>query len=225
MKFYLLMFILCCLPVMAEEKSGPIILVGGGKVPDKAVKWMKEKSRNDKFIIVTCYPERDKRWKEFFGQPKFFLPEDLKIEEIKDIGGLVIEGGDQWEYVKRLDGKIIDEAHRKGIAILGTSAGSMILAEKYFSAEEGSITSEEAEAGEHVCIAEKFVLISHLKQTFVETHYTQRNRQKRLKVFMEKSGATRGIGIDESTALCIDENGEHTTFGEGNVDFVTLDIK
>ena len=222
MKFYLSMLTLLffSFAAIAEEKSGPIVLVGGGNIPNEAIKWMKSKSKSDKFVIVTLNKDRCERWKEFFGDPELFYPDELKKSD--GIGGLVIDGGDQWQYVNKLNGKVVEEAHKKGIPILGTSAGSMILGEYYFSAEQNSITSEEAEKGERVCIGKNFVQLEKLKNTFVESHYTERNRKGRLKVFMEKSGATRGLGIDESTALCIDEDGTHTTFGEGNVEVVSM---
>lgn len=222
--FYYLMLILSPVFLFGEdkvEKSGPIILVGGGVIPKDAIQWMKGKAKTGKFVVITLHKDRCDRWKEFFGEPEIYHPDELK--DCDDIGGLIIDGGDQWQYVTKLDGKIVSKFHKKGVPILGTSAGSMILGEYYFSAEQDSITSEEAEKGERVCIGKDFVVIESLRNTFVESHYKERNRQGRLKVFMKKSGATRGLGIDESTALCIDENGTHTTFGEGGVEVVSME--
>lgn len=206
----------------AEEKVGSIVLVGGGSIPPECISWMKNKCQSDKIVVVTLYKERGQRWKDFFGEPIFFLPEELKIEDLNGVGGLVIDGGDQYEYIQRLNGKVVNEAHRRGICILGTSAGSMVLPEHYFSAEEGSISSEEAIAGQHICLGRNFVSIPMLKNTFVESHYTERNRQGRLKIFMEKSGAKIGLGIDENTALCMYKN-NRDVFGVGTVSILTND--
>ena len=105
MKFYLSMLTLLffSFAAIAEEKSGPIVLVGGGNIPNEAIKWMKSKSKSDKFVIVTLNKDRCERWKEFFGDPELFYPDELKKSD--GIGGLVIDGGDQWQYVNKLNGK------------------------------------------------------------------------------------------------------------------------
>ena len=219
MKLYFLLFLLFTFQVYAD--SGPVVLVGGGRIPEKAIQWMKERAKSNQYSVITLNKEKSERWKVYFDNPSFFFPEELK--DIEGLGGLIIDGGDQWEYVNRLDGKIVTEINRRGIPILGTSAGAMIMGQFYFSAEKDTITSEEAEADERVCIRKDFVDIENLKNTFIESHYSERDRQRRLKVFLKKSGALVGYGIDEATALCIDSNKKQVIFGEGTVSIVKLD--
>ena len=112
----------------------------------------------------------------------------------------------------------------KGILILGTSAGAMILGEFYFSAKYGTISSEEAMANpdeERICIEKKYVNIPCLKDTLVESHYRNRDRQGRLKIFLQKAGPTaKGIGLDESAALCISKK-KREVVGVDGVHYMT----
>lgn len=204
-----------------EPKVGPIVLIGGGKIPHQAIEWVKPRSRFDNVYVVTYNFDKSNRWLNLFKSVTLILPKELTEKHLNNIGCLVIDGGDQWNYLNQLDGNIVEKAHRQGVPILSTSAGAMILGEYYFSAEQGTVDSDEAARGERICLGKSFVQIKHLEKTLVDTHYRNRDRQGRLKVFMEKSGADRGIGIDERTALCIDSDGSYYICGEGEVAFVT----
>lgn len=197
-------------------QDGAVVLVGGGNIPNKVVLFVKDKCKTNKILVVISNKEYGQRWKDLFGEPLFFFPDELKLEDLDGIGGIILSGGDQFVYLQKLNPKIIDEAHKRGICILGTSAGAMVISENYFSAAEGTVTSEEALAGQHVCLGSNFVSLNIFKSTIIDTHYTERNRQGRLKVFMEKSKSNFGIGIDEATALCI-EGERREVFGEGKV--------
>lgn len=205
-----------------KEQDGPIVLVGGGNVPNEAVRWFKERVKRGGYIVVTYDFDYSSRWITLLSSLdiRFVLPENFDKVELAKIGGIIIDGGDQWKYVNRLSGEAIQKAHEMGIPILGTSAGAMILGEHYFTAEKGSIGSDEIDQVEKICLGKKFVTIRHLQGTLVDTHYTERNRQKRLNVFIERSGANYGLGIDEHTALCIDER-KFQVFGPGQVEVVS----
>lgn len=202
-----------------KHHKGVVILVGGGDIPTEAIDWMKSKSPLKQYIVVTCDPVRSERWNSILGCVSFVLPEQLTEAALNGIAGLVIDGGDQWNYLQRLNGYIIGLAHNRGISVLGTSAGAMILGEHFFTAEKDTITSEEALADERVCVGRGFAKIDLLEGIFVDTHYSERNRAGRLGVFLEKSGAMFGLGIDEATALCI-ENGKCMVFGQKRVNIL-----
>lgn len=205
-----------------DRQDGPIVLVGGGNVPNEAVRWFKDRVKKGGYIVITYDFDYSSRWINLLNSLdiRFVLPERFEKVDLTKIGGIIIDGGDQWKYVNRLNGEAIQKAHEIGIPILGTSAGAMILGEHYFTAEKGSIGSDEIDQVEKICLGKKFVTIRHLEGTLVDTHYTERNRQKRLSVFIERSGANYGLGIDEHTALCIDER-KFQVFGPGQVEIIS----
>lgn len=202
----------------AIREAGPVILVGGGSIPAEAIERFKErKLKGGRFVIVSYNKSQHDRWKSL--DPIFVLPERITGIPLHKVGGIVIEGGDQWIYLNTLSGKYIQDAHELGIPILGTSAGSMILGEHYFSAECDSITSEQAKENVNVCLGRAFVHIKWLKDVIIDTHFMRRNRQGRLEVFVSKSGAAQGFGIDEQTALYVDAT-HFDIMGEGTVTIV-----
>lgn len=217
------------------ENPGPVVLVGGGKIPQDAIVWLKQKSKTNNFVVITCnrdngeFTEDDpnfinlitlrsnNRWVKMLENVQFVLPEDFSKTSLVGIGAIIIDGGDQWNYLTRLDGNAIQKAHEAGIPIMGTSAGAMILGEYYFSAENGTIGSDELdERPERLCLGHQFVSLPCLKGVLIDTHFSERQRNKRLQTFIEKVGASYGIGIDEETALCIDKK-DCSIVGKGGI--------
>lgn len=197
-------------------KQGKIVLVGGGRIPQDAIAWFKKQAKSGKYLVITCQPEKSTRWFDLIGQVELISPESFNITTLHNIAAIVIDGGDQWEYITRLDGKILNKAHEMEIPILGTSAGAMILGDHFFTAEKGLINSHQAIQNENVCLGTDFANIQLFKYCIIDTHFTEREREGRLKVFMEKTNAKFGIGIDERTALCFDGK-KAIIMGEGNV--------
>jgi hypothetical protein len=209
----------CVISSVTHKDSGPIILCGGGTVPPEAIEIFKSKVGQGKVVIVSTGELRS-RWKDNLTNYSFILPEQLAKTNLDNVKGLIIEGGDQNDYLTRTSGKHIRMLHERGAIILGTSAGSMILGDVCFTAEKGTINSEQAKNNINVYLCKGFTSIKWLRDCVVDTHYSERNRQGRLRVFMDRGVATRGIGIDEATALYVDSKNCHVV-GLGNVEFVT----
>lgn len=205
MKVFLCFLLLCSIGIAQDKQTTPLVLVGGGSIPKDAVEWIKNKCTIKKFLVITCNPEASiKKWSPHFDL-EVCLPENTSKVDLSLIGGIIIEGGDQWNYITRLDKMFIENAYKSGKPIIATSAGAQILGQFCFTAQEGSISSEEALADSPKIHLLNFLNIESLVDTFVDTHFTERDRFDRLKVFMRKSGVKRGYGIDEATALCIHE--------------------
>jgi len=208
----------------SSNKHGAIVLVGGGEIPPQAISWLNKYVNHKTYLVISYNTENSSRWKALFNNVVFVLPEEFEKHSLDNIGAIVIDGGDQWKYLNRLNGRSIQNAHEQGIPIMGTSAGAMILGEHYFSAENGTISSEEVSKHEHkICLGKNFVNIHCLKGFLIDTHFKERNRHGRLLAFIEKSGATTGLGIDEETAICIN-NKEFLVLGKGTVKIINNQI-
>jgi cyanophycinase-like exopeptidase len=149
-------------------------------------------------------------------------------QRINEAEAIWIAGGDQWNYISYWRGTIIDDLINAGIqnrnmAIGGTSAGMAILGGFYFSAENGTVTSATALSnpfdGDVTVDHTPFINLPILGDVVTDTHYDDPNRKGRHVVFMSRmlndhGVVAKGIACDEYTAVCIDENGMASVYGE-----------
>lgn len=161
-------------------------------------------------------------------------PEVISIVNNAEV--VFIAGGDQWNYINRWRDSALLEAlntliSEKQITIGGTSAGMSVLGEVVFTAENASVWSSEALGNPYhwrVKLEKEFLTIPFMAQTVTDTHYetTQSDgldRKGRHAVFMARMvtdwGMTAsGIGVNEYTAIAVDEFGVARVFGEANFD-------
>lgn len=197
-------------------------------MPSGLIKWIAETKPYGNFVLVSSDGKIGRKWKDLMALGERVIvmqPEQLTETKLYGVSGIFIDGGNQSDYLSRFSPKVLQTAHESGILLFGTSAGAMILGEFYFSAEHGSITSEEAQANpneDRIRIGSDFLKIKALKNTLVDSHYSEREREGRLHVFLDRGrdkGLFKGIGIDESTALCI-HNNQIEVIGEGGVHFI-----
>ncbi len=139
-----------------------------------------------------------------------------------------IAGGDQWDYVQYWRGTPIDSLLNVGLqqrqlVLGGTSAGMAIQGGAYFSAQNGSITSNAAVANPYdsrlVVDTTPFLQNRYLQAVITDTHYDNPSREGRQLTFMARMlqdygyAEAKGIACDEYTAVCIDTNGIARVFG------------
>jgi cyanophycinase len=167
------------------------------------------------------------------SRDKAFLP--LVADKIRKAELLFIAGGDQWNYTRFWRDSPVEDAinfliNEKKIPVGGTSAGCAILGDYYFSAQYGTIQSGTAlESPYHIANAigrKDFIATGILANTITDSHYSQRNRQGRHISWLarllkeEKLKTVRGIGVNEKTAVAIDETGWATVFGTNEAWFI-----
>lgn len=150
---------------------------------------------------------------------------------------LFIAGGDQWDYIKLWKGSQLDTTLQgmksRKVPMGGTSAGLAVLGDFDFSAQNGTITSDQALANPYdrrETIDAGFITgLMGLANTITDSHLVTRDRMGRLMSFLARivqdSGwsaspaKARGIGLDENTALVVD-NGIAAVHGGGTAYFV-----
>jgi cyanophycinase len=155
-------------------------------------------------------------------------------ERIKQAEMVFIAGGDQFNYINFWKNTLVEEALNyliatKKIPIGGTSAGCAIMGDAVYTAEKGSVTSAQALANPYnadMTIQREFVNNPYLKNTITDTHYNNPDRKGRHLTFLARLvkdfsiTTPKGIGVEEETAVCIDENGKATVFGNGTAYFL-----
>lgn len=125
---------------------------------------------------------------------------------------LWLAGGDQWDYLGAWNPSVA-AAVNPASAIGGTSAGAMVLSEFAFSAEFGSVTSEEAlanPAAADVSVVSSAFAQPEFARCVIDTHFSARDREGRLLAFASVARAIAGevvwaIGLDERVALVVTE--------------------
>ncbi|QPF76327.1 cyanophycinase [Roseateles sp. DAIF2] len=150
---------------------------------------------------------------------------------------LFIAGGDQGDYIRQWKGSRLDTTLSgllaRKVPFGGTSAGLAVLGDIDFSAENGTITSEQALANPYdrrETLDRGFLTgLRGLLNTITDAHLVTRDRMGRLfsflaRIVQDSAGAlaptqARGIGLDENTALVVDD-GLARVMGGGTAYFV-----
>jgi len=223
-----------------------LLLAGGSTDHTNAMRWMLNRSGGGDVVIIRS-SGADGYNQYLFDLGKVNSVETILInsktkaelpivaEKIRNAEMLFIAGGDQWNYVNYWRNTPVEEAinyliNTKKVPVGGTSAGCAILGQFYFSAQYNTIQSNEAlESPYHISNAigrADFLQVPILQSTITDSHYSQRKRQGRQFSWLarlvkeEAIESVRGIGVDEKTAVAIDEKGWATVFGSNEAWFV-----
>ncbi len=223
--------------------QGYVCAVGGGSEnyndwSDAPYSWIVEKSGHGKVIILGVSDASS--W-----LPNYFLSfgassaynkkidsraladQQSTYDELITANAIFISGGNQWNYVNYWKGTKTEAAiryvYQNGGVVAGTSAGAMVIGEIVFTAQSGSIESKSAlmgPLGNSVALDDNFLNIIH--KVLFDTHFIERGRFGRLmamlyKYYNQTSIAITGVGIDDKTAICIDNNLIGTVLGSGAV--------
>lgn len=127
---------------------------------------------------------------------------------------IFMNGGPQGDllFKKITSDKRLYELVMNADYIIGESAGSMICAQYRPTYRDDQVITTPG--------------LGILKDTIIEAHYTQRNRQQALQDEMKEAGAKYGIGIDSITGIVIDTKtypNKYQVIGEGLVEFIKLE--
>lgn len=218
------------------------ILMGGGPDVDAAFVWWREKLNGGDVVVLRTSGEdgyNSYLYTEIGGADSVEtllvtsrqLAQDPYVAwRVSHAEGVFIAGGDQATYTQYWRdtalSRALKEASDRGAVIGGTSAGCAILGQFIFSAIEGTITSEEAIEDPYsmkMVLEDALIPTPALSDIITDTHYYERDRMGRLVAFVarlkadDRAASPLGIGVDESTALLIDQDGEATVKGQGFV--------
>lgn len=222
-----------------------LLLMGGSTDVKEAITWFLQRSGGGDVVVIRSSGADGYNQYMFDLVPvnsvetiiinsKAKAMQDSIVAKIRAAEALFIAGGDQWNYVNYWKSTPTEDAinyllNTKKVPVGGTSAGLAILGSAYFSAQNDGITTAEALANPYdkkMALGQNdFLKIPYLKNVITDSHYTQRGRQGRHIAFMARlfqagNHKIKGIGIDEKTALCIDEKGMGKVFGLNHVYFL-----
>lgn len=220
--------------------EGGICQMGGATEDDNAMKWFLERADGGDVLVLRAsgsdgyndylYTDLDvsvNSVETIVFHNANASTDAYIIDRIDKAEAIWFAGGDQWNYISYWRNTQISIAinaaiSERNVVIGGTSAGMAILGGHYFTAENGTITSNAALANpfDSRVILDSLPFISKpiLSDVVTDTHYDNPERKGRHFAFMARIlDATgipiKGIACDEYTAVCIDEQGLASVFG------------
>ena len=220
-----------------------LVLMGGGPEEDGAARRFAEAAAGGDIVVLratgsmTSYPD-------YFSAELGPSPRPASVVTIRTdtppladhpsvlcrLGraeAIWLAGGSQWDYLGRWPRAVhvaVREATQRGVAIGGTSAGAVSLGEAAFDARHGTVTSAEAlsdPADASVSVGPSNLPQPELANVIVDSHFTERSREGRLLAFLgrllaqHRTGSFIGIGMDEGTALEIEERSYRVSSARG----------
>ena len=226
---------------LLTSPKGGICLMGGATESDDAMRWFLQQANGGDVLVLRAS-----------GSDGYnnYLYSDLGVgvnsvetivfnnagaanesyihQKIQQAEAIWFAGGDQWDYISFWRNTAIDNLIRDGIqnrhmVVGGTSAGMAIQGGFYFSAQNGTITSESALANPFdanlTVDSIKFIASTFMANVITDTHYDNPNRKGRhvaflARIFTDYGINAKGIACDEYTAVCVDTSGMAMVFGD-----------
>lgn len=220
------------------------VLMGGSTDVDEAITWMLQRSGGGDIVIIRSFGGTGYNQYMFDLWPvnsvetiviasRAEANNPTIVNKLRNAEALFIAGGDQWEYVDFWKGTATNDAidyliNTKKVPVGGTSAGCMILGQACFDAQRGSVLSSEVLQNPYnrlVTFTTDFIHIPVLNNTITDTHYDDPDRRGRqfgfmARLFQDSAYKSKGIGVQERTAVCIDENNIAKVYGTGKAFFL-----
>lgn len=224
--------------------TGGLMLMGGGPDVDEAFRWLINKSGGGDIVVIRA-SGGDGYNPYIYGLGQVDSVETIVFQNrdaaydrtvldiIMGAEALFMAGGDQWNYLRYWKDTPVERAiqmlAQQGIPIGGTSAGLAVMGEFSFSAENDTVYSDEALAdpyNRYMTFERDFLDLPDMASVITDSHFSERDRMGRLIGFLARlveDGWTTtafGIGIDEETAVLIDEDGYASLRGKGAAYFL-----
>lgn len=221
-----------------EKSCGNLIIIGGAEDKEKECEILKEVvkrsgRKNGDFIVLTAATEEPDEvgalYRKTFSRLNL---RDIKIIDIKNRADanredynrqiqesrcIFFTGGDQLKITSLIGGTAIytslKTAYDAGTLIVGTSAGASCLSSTM-------IVSGIDDESPRKCTIKMAPGLDILRGILIDQHFAQRGRIGRLLNAVAQNPEILGIGIDENTAVSIEESTEFKVLGSGAVTVV-----
>jgi cyanophycinase len=135
-------------------------------------------------------------------------------ELVRDATAVFLTGGNQLRLASVVGGtrlgRAVQEQHRRGLVVAGTSAGASAMASHMVAFGAGGATPKQR-------MTQMSAGLGLLPGVVIDQHFEQRNRIGRLLALVALSPGLLGIGIDEDTAAVVGHSGVLEVIGKGSV--------
>jgi cyanophycinase-like exopeptidase len=242
---------------LVSSPLGGICLMGGASEDDNAMKWFLERANGGDVLVLRATGSdgyNDYLYTNLginVNSVETIVCNNVNassdayvINKINKAEAIWFAGGNQWTYISYWRNSPVSDAinlaiQQRNIVIGGTSAGMAIQGKYYFSAENGTVTSNTATtnpfASTMTVDSTSFIQNTVLQNVITDTHFDSPDRKGRLVSFLARIYTDFGISgyaiaCDEYTAVCIDTVGQARIFGghptyDDNAYFVQLNCE
>src|SRR3954464_10803432 len=218
-------------PVTAK---GSLVIIGGHEEKKGQALILREVARRvgpGKLVVATlASQEPEAMWREYqraFTALGVRRLEHLDVsnreallrnpqpEILDDATVVFFTGGGQLRITTLFGGtelcERIQEFYRRGGTIAGTSAGASVMSDTMLVSGEGD---ESHRVGSHLMMAPG---LGYIKDVIVDQHFAERGRIGRLLGAVAQNPRFLGVGLDENTAIVVEEERRFRVIGEGAV--------
>lgn len=217
--------------------KGELIIIGGAEDKEHDKEILKEVAnginKEEGLLVVatiaTEYPEMAaNKYKKVFSELGIKNIEildisnredafkDRNIEVIKKSALIFFTGGDQLRITSLIGGTptcvALKEAHKNGCKMVGTSAGASVMTDTM-------IVEGNNDDSPRKCTLKMSPGLGFLENVIIDQHFAQRGRIGRLLTGIAQNPEVLGIGIDEDTAIVVNNNNIRV-IGSGAVYFI-----
>lgn len=225
--------------IQAQNTKGKLFIIGGGDRSDDLMKKLlsvAELGPKDYIVVLPMSSEEPDSSFIFFktqmvkltSNPIIMLNFDKKTVQNKTLADSVqkaklifISGGDQTRFMNVVQNSLIktaiQKAYENGSTISGTSAGAAVMSEKMITGNQ-KLEKEYSGTFDNIRYSnlETTEGLGLLKTAIIDQHFLKRNRYNRLLSGLVEFPDLTGIGIDEATAIIVQNNQVEVT-GESEV--------
>lgn len=220
---------------MEEKTKSNLIIIGGAEDKEGNKEILKyvcstiDRSK-DILLIATVATEQPKeageKYKRLFHglgvaevrildvSHRYQAEEIENVNLVKEASLIFFTGGDQLRITSILGGTALHDAlknkYEEGCTFVGTSAGASVMSDTM-------IVKGLDEESPKKCTLKMAPGLGLLKGVIVDQHFAQRGRIGRLLVGIAENPGVLGIGIDEDTAIIVNEQGSFKVIGSGAV--------
>lgn len=219
---------------MSKTKHGKLIIIGGHEdkkgdqtILHEVVDLVKDGNSLMILTVATQEPEEvAEEYTEVFKELSVEKVETLDIRtredahnpdhvaQIKRTAVLFITGGDQLRITSQLgDTPVfqgIQERYQKGMSIVGTSAGAAVMPNTMLVSGHGD------ESG-HISAIGMAPGLGLIDGVVIDSHFAERGRMGRLLGAVTQNPKNLGLGIDEDTAVIVEQLSYLRVLGSGAV--------
>jgi cyanophycinase len=228
-----------CLTASAGQK---LILVGGGDPPDEAVAtlarwsggtharilvlgWSSSASDNLDYVKEELSPHNPQEIVMAPSTEEMETQIAVFFTQLEQATGLYFTGGDQNAFMAVVTrfpavGARLRRKAALGFPVYGTSAGTAVMATTMFTGDYNSDSPKVAGGVLKGIDAAAVVLapgLGLLRDILVDQHFFARQRQNRFWSAFEVAPESTGLGIDESTAVMLEDERWGKVIGSGAV--------
>ena len=219
-------------------RTGHLIVIGGAedKIRDRVIlsRFIALAGGNRARIAVVATAssfavEVGERYREVFGdlgaarvdpilaQARPAANDETFARVVGDATGIFLTGGNQMRLSSTIGGTLlsraIEERHRAGAVVAGTSAGASALSTHMIAFGASGLTPKQR-------MAQISAGLGLLPGVIIDQHFQQRNRLGRLLALVAQNPSLLGIGVDEDTAGVVTPDQVVEVIGRGSVTIV-----